>query len=75
MADFLSYVKQDGQKADDEKVPTHLWSFFFSRLFLLYFGMESGTRVNWKRRHTNVYQRHNWKRREGIPKGWEKALG
>ena len=28
-ADFLAYVKQDGQKADDAKVPTHLWSFFF----------------------------------------------
>ena len=28
-ADFLAYVKQDGQKEDDAKVPTHLWSFFF----------------------------------------------
>ena len=28
-ADFVSYAKQEGQKADDAKVPTHLWSFFF----------------------------------------------
>ena len=72
-ANFLAYVKQDGQKADDAKVPTHLWSFFFSESFLLYFGTESGTRVDWKREHMNVYQRHNWRRWEGIPKGCEKA--
>ena len=73
-ADILSYAKQDGQKANDTKVSTHLWSFFFSESFLLYFGTESGTRVDWKREHTNVYRRHDWRRREGIPKGWEKAL-
>ena len=68
MADFVTYVKQDGQKADDAKVPTYLWSFFISGSLLLYFGIESGTRVDWKRGHTNVYQRHDWKRQEGYPR-------
>ena len=27
--DFLVYIKQDRQKVDEAKVPTHLWSFFF----------------------------------------------
>ena len=25
-SDFLAYVKQDGQKVDNAKVATHLWS-------------------------------------------------
>ena len=73
-ADFLVYVKQDGHKADNTKVPTHLWGFFFIESFLLYFGSESGTRVDLEREHMDVYQRHDWRRREGIPKGWENAL-
>ena len=74
-ADFLAYVKHDGQKAGDAKVPTHLWSFFFGESFLLYFGSESGTCVDWKREHTNVYRRYNWRRREGILEGREKTFG
>ena len=58
-ADFLAYVKQEGQKADDAKVPTHLWSFFFCESFLLHFGSDSGTRLDWKRDHPNFYRRHN----------------
>ena len=73
-ADFLSYVKQEGQKADDAKVPTHLWSFFFRESFLLHFGTDSGTSLDWKRDHPNVYRRHDWRRRTVVPKGWEKAL-
>ena len=62
-ADFLAYVKQEGQKADDAKVPTHLWSFFFRESLLLHFGTYSGTRLDWKRDHPNVYRRHDWRRR------------
>ena len=46
-ADVLVYAKQAGQKADDTKVPTHLWSFFFRKSFLQYFNLENGVEVIW----------------------------
>ena len=73
-ADFLAYVKQEGQKADNAKVPTHLWSFFLCESFLLYFDTYRGTKIEWKRDHPNIYRRHSWRKRVGVPKGWERAL-
>ena len=62
IADFLVYVKQDRQKADDAKVPIHMWSFFFCESFLQYFGLENGAEVIWQNGHPNIYQSHSWKR-------------
>ena len=68
-ARLVDHIKQEGQKAYDVKVPTHLWSFFFRESFLHYFGLVSGRTVEWHQRHPNVYRRHNWKYRTWFPKG------
>ena len=44
-SDFLASVKQDRQKADGEKVPTHMWSFFFRESFLQYFSLKNAVEV------------------------------
>jgi hypothetical protein len=47
-------------------------SLFFKESFLQHFGVKSGTAgVPWKKNHTNVYRRHNWKSRSELPEGWE----
>ena len=48
--DFPAYIEQEGQKADDAKAPTHIWSFFFKESFLSYFGIENGVEVDWQKR-------------------------
>ena len=73
-ARLVDHIKQEGQKAYDVKVPTHLWSFFFRESFLNYFGLVSGRTVEWHQRHPNVYRRHNWKCRTWFPKGWEASM-
>ena len=70
----MAYVRQEGQKADDAKVPTRIWSFFFKESFLGYFGIEKGVEVDWRKEHSNVYRRHNWKRQNSLPRGWEGAM-
>ena len=37
-ATLVDHIKQEGQKADDAKVHTCLWSFFFRESFLHYSG-------------------------------------
>ena len=39
---LVDHIKQEGQKAADMKVPTHLWRFFFTESFLHYLGSVSG---------------------------------
>ena len=46
--DSLTYIKQDGQKMDDAKVPTHLWSFFFRDFFPQHFVLENRVAVVWR---------------------------
>ena len=45
---LVGHVKEKGQKVDDAKVPTHVWSFFFKESFLHYFDLIVGWRVQWK---------------------------
>ena len=73
-AKIVDYIKHEGQKTDDAKVPTHLRSFFFRESFLYYFGSVDKTTVEWRKGHPNVYRHHNWKRRAGLPKSWEVVM-
>ena len=67
-------TKGDHQKADDADASTHLWSFFFKESFLSRFMVSRGRAGPWKRDGEDVYRRHPWNRREGMPEGWEGAM-
>ena len=42
----------------------------FLESFLQYFGLENGVEVVWRNGHPDVYQRHSWKRRNDLQKGF-----
>ena len=73
-AELVDHIKQEGQKVYDANVPTHLWSFFFRESFIHYFGSVSGTTVERRKGHPNVYRWHDWKCRAGLPKDWEAVM-
>ncbi|KAL7537841.1 hypothetical protein ACHAXR_008130, partial [Thalassiosira sp. AJA248-18] len=67
-------LKQDGQKADDAAVPTHIWSFFFRESFMARFGQAQGRVVTWKPGNVDPFKRHDWQRHTTMPVGWESAM-
>ena len=54
--------------------PYHLWAFFFREGFLSRFDRRRGRAGSWHRGNANVYRRHPWNRRDGLPDGREGAV-
>jgi hypothetical protein len=67
-------VKGDDQKADDAATPTRLWAYFFKRSFLARFKRGQGPGGPWQTRGKDIYHRHAWGRRRGMPPDWERAM-
>ena len=57
------------QQEKDAPAPYHIWLFFFWEGFLSRFDQVRGTEIRWSRDDKNVYPRHPWNRRAGLPEG------
>ena len=68
---FLLAARQQDKESPD---PYHLWSFFFREGFLSRFDRVRGREGRWSRDNENVYRRHPWNRRTGLPEGCEGAM-
>ena len=62
------------QQDKDSPAPYHLWSFFFREGFLSRFDRVRGKEGLWSRNNDNIYRRHPWNQRTGLPQGWEGAM-
>ena len=71
---FPTVTKSDYQQADGSPVHTKLWSFFCKQSFLNFFSTKREGEIAWKPNDGNPYRRHPWRRRVGMPEGWEGAL-
>ena len=54
--------------------PYQSWAFFFREGFLGRFDQVRGQPGTWHRGNANVYRRHSWNQRNGLPDNWEAAL-